>query len=42
MALVGEIRRSFLKDSGIEDGPCMMDSVLIGEDKACDQTEGVV
>lgn len=44
MALVGELR-SFLKDGGIEDGPCMTAAVSLGEDKTQwrhDGQEGVI
>lgn len=36
MAVVREIRRSFLIGNGFENGPGLMDAVLTGEDK----TEG--
>lgn len=45
MAVVREIRRSFLIGDGFENGPGLMDAVLTGEDKKTKgflQTEGVV
>jgi len=44
MAVVREIRRSFLIGNGFENGPGLMDAVLTGEDKTEGslQTEGIV